>query len=256
MSITATDCARALFASWISRFEVAAIITSDRGAQFTSALWAALCNLLNISLSPATAYNPQSNGLVERFHRQLKDALQIRATAHGWCDHLPWVMLGVLATFHEDNDFSSAEAVFASSSTPPSRRRRPSWRSCRPTMAGCSPSPAHHNSSPAPTTLPKKLLLGCFVLVRCDAQPPLVPFYARPFRVLERSTHFFLLQIGDWTDKLPRSTSSLPVPRLTQSRHSRRAGGNSRAGAAKLPTATFQVQHRTAAVGEFLSTTS
>jgi hypothetical protein len=57
-SITAADCARALFASWVSRFGVPATITSDRGAKFTSAL----CSLLNIKHSPTTAYPPQSNG--------------------------------------------------------------------------------------------------------------------------------------------------------------------------------------------------
>ncbi len=36
------------------------------------ALWAALCKLLNISHIPTTAYHPQSNGFVERFHRRLK----------------------------------------------------------------------------------------------------------------------------------------------------------------------------------------
>ena len=64
-SITAADCARALFAGWVSRFGVPATITSDRGAQFTAALWAGLCSLLNIQHSPTTAYQPQSNGLVE-----------------------------------------------------------------------------------------------------------------------------------------------------------------------------------------------
>ncbi len=34
-------------------------------AQFASALWAALCSLLNISHSPTTAYRPQAKGLVE-----------------------------------------------------------------------------------------------------------------------------------------------------------------------------------------------
>jgi transposase InsO family protein len=63
--------------------------------QFSSALWGALFNLLNISHSPTTAYHPQSNGLVERFHRQLKDALRARAAAADWYDHLRWVMLGV-----------------------------------------------------------------------------------------------------------------------------------------------------------------
>jgi hypothetical protein len=43
--ITAADCARALFAGWVSRFGVPVTITSDRGAQFTSALWAGLCSV-------------------------------------------------------------------------------------------------------------------------------------------------------------------------------------------------------------------
>jgi transposase InsO family protein len=39
------------------RFGVPAVITSDRGAQFTSSLWAARCQLLNISHSTTTAYH-------------------------------------------------------------------------------------------------------------------------------------------------------------------------------------------------------
>ena len=111
-SITAADCARALFAGWVSRFGVPATITSDRGAQFTSALWAGLCSLLNIQHSPTTAYHPQSNGLVERFHRRLKDALRSRAAAADWHDHLPWVLLGIRTAFREDSEFSLAEAVY------------------------------------------------------------------------------------------------------------------------------------------------
>ena len=64
-SITVTDCARALFAGWVSRFGVPATITSDRGAKFTSALWSGLCSLLNIQHSPTTTYHPQCNGLVD-----------------------------------------------------------------------------------------------------------------------------------------------------------------------------------------------
>ena len=113
-SITVTDCARALFAGWVSRFGVPATITSDRGAKFTSALWSGLCSLLNIQHSPTTAYHPQSNKLVERFHRWLKDALRSWASAADWHDHLPWVMLSIRASFREDSEFSPAEAVFGS----------------------------------------------------------------------------------------------------------------------------------------------
>jgi IS30 family transposase len=44
-NIAAADCAAALFTGWIQRFGVPTIITSDRGAQFTSSLWTALCSL-------------------------------------------------------------------------------------------------------------------------------------------------------------------------------------------------------------------
>jgi hypothetical protein len=204
-SITAADCAKAFFSGWVARFGVPAVITSDRGAQFTSSLWAALCQLLNISHSTTTANHPQSNGLVERFHRQFKDALRARSAAADWADHLPWVMLGIRAAFREDSDFTPAEAVFGSQLVLPgqfvgaAKSPTPSFLADLQTaMSGRPPLAPRHNSSPAPVTLPEILLLARFVLVRRDgAQPSLAPLYDGPFRVLERSTHFFHLQLGD-----------------------------------------------------------
>ncbi len=209
-SITAADCARALFAGWVSRFGVPATITSDRGAQFTSALWAGLCSLLNIQHSPTTAYHPQSNGLVKRFHRRLKDTLRSRAAAADWHDHLPWVMLGIRASFREDSEFSPAEAVFGLQLILPGQfintaeSPLPSFLSdLQTTMTGRPPPLTRHNLAPAPSTLPEELLQARFILVRRDgAQPPLSPIYDSPYRVLERSTHFFLLEMGDRTDKV------------------------------------------------------
>ena len=73
--ISTTECASALFHGWIARFGVPAIITSDRGAQFTSFLWSAICNLLGIIHNKTTTFHPQANGMVERFHRQVKNSL-------------------------------------------------------------------------------------------------------------------------------------------------------------------------------------
>ncbi len=209
-SITAADCARAPFAGWVSRFGVPATITSDRGAQFTSALWAGLCSLLNIQHSPTTAYHPQSNGLVEWFHRRLKDALRSRAAAADWHDNLPWVLLGIRTAFREDSEFSPAEAVYGSQLVLPGQfintaeSPSPSFlRELQTMMTGCLPPPARHNVAPAPSALPEELLLARFVLVRRDgAQLPLSPIYDGPYRVLERSAHFFLLEMGDRTDKV------------------------------------------------------
>jgi len=136
--------------------------------------------------------------------------LQSRAAAADWHDHLPWVMLGIRASFREDSEFSSAEAVFGSqlillgqfinTAESPS----PFFLSdLQTTMTGRPPPPAWHNAAPAPSTLPEELLIAHFVLVRRDgAQPPLSPIYDGPYRVPERSTHFFLLQMGDRTDKV------------------------------------------------------
>jgi transposase InsO family protein len=103
-----------LFQGWVSRFGVPAGITSDRGAQFTSSLWAALCSLLNIQHNQTTAYHPQSNAMVERFHCRLKDALRARCAAANWVDHLPWVLLGLRAAAREDDGSTPAQAVFGS----------------------------------------------------------------------------------------------------------------------------------------------
>ena len=91
------DCARALIVAWISRFGVPLDITSDRGAQFTSALWSTISQQLGCELHHTIAYHPQANGLVERFHRTMKAALKARLTGPNWFDELPWVLLGFRA---------------------------------------------------------------------------------------------------------------------------------------------------------------
>jgi hypothetical protein len=130
--------------------------------------------------------------LVEWFHRQLKDTLRSRAAAANWHDHLPWVMLGIRASFREDSEFSLAEAVFGSQLILPGQfiitaeSPSPSFLSdLQTTMTGRPPPPTRHNAAPAPSTLPEELLLTCFILVRREgAQPPLSPIYDGPYRVL------------------------------------------------------------------------
>jgi hypothetical protein len=78
VNTSTSSCAAAFFNSWVSRFGVPAVLTSDRGVQFSLAVWGKLCSILGISHRLTTAYHPQANRLVERFHRQLKDALRVR----------------------------------------------------------------------------------------------------------------------------------------------------------------------------------
>ena len=54
-----------------------------------------MCKVLGMQHITTTAYHPQSNGMVERFHCQFKDALRARCEGRDWLDHLPWALLGL-----------------------------------------------------------------------------------------------------------------------------------------------------------------
>jgi transposase InsO family protein len=94
---------------WVARYGVPATITSDQARQFTSVLWTGLHKLLGIQLINNTAHDPQSNGMVERAHGQLRATLRTRLADVERPDHLPWVLLGLRM---EDGTVSSAELVF------------------------------------------------------------------------------------------------------------------------------------------------
>ena len=76
--IETETCRDTLISQWVARFGVPAHLTSDRGAQFTSELWA---SVIGMHHNTTTAYHLQSNGMVERAHRRLKDALKARRLA-------------------------------------------------------------------------------------------------------------------------------------------------------------------------------
>ncbi len=67
-------------------------IVSDRGPQFTSHVWKAFCQKLNINISLTSGYHPQSNGQVERLNQELTRFL--RSYCHrnqsDWSRYLFW----------------------------------------------------------------------------------------------------------------------------------------------------------------------
>ena len=114
--IRTETCCQAFLRIWVSRFGVPSEMTVDRGAQFTSTLWKEMHRLLGIRLSSTTAYHPQANGMVERFHRQLKASLMASATDSTWLDSLPLVLLGLRTAWKRD--LSGRSRVWLLSSPP------------------------------------------------------------------------------------------------------------------------------------------
>jgi transposase InsO family protein len=104
--IEAATCAHAFTAAWVARFGMPSLLTSDQGRQFISSLWTRLCKQLGVQRQLNTTYHPQTNRMVERVHRQLKDALRARLAGAQWAQHLPWVLLGLCAVPKEDSGLS------------------------------------------------------------------------------------------------------------------------------------------------------
>ena len=118
-SISAESCVHAFISAWASRFGVPAVFMSDRGSQFMSSMWTGVCSVLGISASTTTSFHPQSNGMVERFHRSLKSSLRARLAGSDWFSHLPLVLLGLRVIRKDDTCLSVSEAVYDSPLTLP-----------------------------------------------------------------------------------------------------------------------------------------
>ena len=59
-----------------------------------------------------TTYHPSSNGLIERFHHQLKATLKATPEPTHWVSALPLVLLGIRAGLKQDIGCSTAELVY------------------------------------------------------------------------------------------------------------------------------------------------
>ena len=88
---TASEIALFLYEEIICRHGCPTIIVSDNGKPFLSKLLQQVCRNYSIIHKTTTPYNPQSNGLIERFNRTLGQILQKRSKEEkdDWDLYLP-----------------------------------------------------------------------------------------------------------------------------------------------------------------------
>lgn len=100
---TAQTVADMLVTEYIARFGTPYQILTDRGPEFQSELFRKLCEALDIDKIRTTPYRPQSDGLVERCNRTIKQQLAILTGENedDWEDHLPYVLMAYRATVQE-----------------------------------------------------------------------------------------------------------------------------------------------------------
>ena len=207
--ITAETVTKALITNWIARFGVPTTIITDQGRQFESQLFRAVTNTLGIKHNRTTAYHPQSNGLIERWHRTLKAA--IKAQTHvKWTEHLPMILLGLRNAVREDIGHSPAELTygtilrlpgdFFADTTPAepetfAQALQHRLREIRPTPTG------NHGKN---RTFVHKGLKDCtHAFIRTDAvRKPLQAPYEGPFEILEKTDKYFSINVKGTTKNI------------------------------------------------------
>ncbi|GBN35728.1 hypothetical protein AVEN_240172-1 [Araneus ventricosus] len=100
-NISAETVAGAFISQWVSRFGLPSIITTDQGRQFESNLFSLLSKILGVQKIRTTPYHPSSNGIVQRFHRSLKQSLRCHASTK-WTESVPVVLLELRTALKED----------------------------------------------------------------------------------------------------------------------------------------------------------
>ncbi len=92
---------------WVYKHGTPLNLHSDRGTEFTAAMHHCLCDL-RIHKTYITAYNPQSNGAVERCNRTLLSMLRtvVSKQQNDWDDHLPATLCTYRLTPHASTGVS------------------------------------------------------------------------------------------------------------------------------------------------------
>ena len=203
--MTAETVAKTFYETWISRFGCPRQITTDQGRQFEASTMNALAKILGIQRSRTTPYRPQSNGLIERWHRTMKAAIMCHE-AESWLDVLPTVLLGLRTAIKEDIGHSPAELTYGTQLKVPGEFFFSNIdRSVEPTtfveklrdhMRKLRPTPASHHIRQS-TFVHTELSKCSHVFLRDDTvRRPLQQPYTGPHLVLSRTAKTIKVNVG------------------------------------------------------------
>lgn len=205
--IKAETVSHAFISGWVSRFGCPLRITTDRGRQFISDIFRRLATMIGAQHICTTAYHPAANGLVERFHRQMKAAIMCHDT-EDWVEVLPLVLLGIRTAWKDDLAASTAELVYGETIRLPGdffesseQDKAPDYTDfvsrIRIHMAHLRPTPTTTHQSGSPKTfVHRDLATAPYVFVRKDCvRKSLQPPYTGPYRVIDRHDKYFKLEI-------------------------------------------------------------
>ncbi|XP_049912636.1 uncharacterized protein LOC126397732 [Epinephelus moara] len=100
--------------NFFSTFGLPKYVQTDQGSNFMCKLFAQVLASLSIKHRKSSAYHPQSQGALERFHQTLKSMMRKYCLENekDWDEGLPFLLLAARESVQESTGFSPAELVF------------------------------------------------------------------------------------------------------------------------------------------------
>lgn len=204
--MTALTVATTLYQNYITRFGIPSVVTTDQGVQFESKMFRELGKLIGFHRIRTTAYNPKANGMVERFHRQLKAAIKARCNTIHWSFELPTVLMGIRSSIKEDLDCTPAELVYGQPIVVPGEffvarsQAKPDdpqfITNLRENMRHIIPTPPREHKQ-NDIFVPKSLETCSHVFVRVDkVRGPLTNPYVGPYKIIRRMRKTYTIDVN------------------------------------------------------------
>ena len=105
-------------------------ILTDQGSNFTSQLLAEIYQLLHVHPIRTTPYHPQTDGLVERFNKTLKEMLRKVAADDGanWDKWVPYLLFAYREVPQDSTGFSPFELLYGRAVRGPLDILKESWK--------------------------------------------------------------------------------------------------------------------------------
>jgi transposase InsO family protein len=106
--MSAESYARAYAAHVIARHGTGSILVTDQGRSFTSAFFKKTCKILGVKQMYSTAYHPQGNAQIERFHRTMNQGLShyVNSAGTNWDDLIPYYLMAYRGTPYGTSGYS------------------------------------------------------------------------------------------------------------------------------------------------------
>uniref|UniRef100_A0A669CU45 Gypsy retrotransposon integrase-like protein 1 n=1 Tax=Oreochromis niloticus TaxID=8128 RepID=A0A669CU45_ORENI len=100
--------------NFFSTFGLPKVVQTDQGSNFMCKIFAQVLQSLGIKHQKSSAYHPESQGALERFHQTLKSMMRkfCLESEKEWDEGLPLLLLAVRESVQESLGFSPAELVF------------------------------------------------------------------------------------------------------------------------------------------------